>query len=262
MSKNRFDNRVTNELYWNRVWSARGQRLDQLRESDFYYGRNGLISRLIRARVGNIAGRSVLEFGGGGANYRLLAMAKWLGAETTALDFSEEGLSVLRRLFAMNGCEGSSIHADICTWTARQPCDMVVHWGVLEHFLDPLPILEKSAHALKPGGDLLFSVPNMEAMAAVLWKKWSPENWSKHVFHSTDLIESTLRRVGFGEIRSFYFGVPFFKTIEWERRSFAQVPVDLLQKIGSASARVFPMYHRLGHRLISMERGFCARKPL
>lgn len=260
MSIQHSNNRLTDESFWNNVWSLTGGDAERLSKSGFYFGKNGLLVKLIRDKVGELRGKSVLEFGGGGVNYRLLAMAKWMGAETSALDFSDEGLDRVRHLFTANDCAGTWIHADICTWTAAQIYDLVVHWGVLEHFPDPLPILQKSADALKPGGKVLFSMPNMEAVSAALWKKWSPENWSKHVLHPSELIESSLRQAGFADIRSFYFGVPFFKTVEWEKRSFAQWPIDLLQKAGSASARVFPVYHRLGHRLISMERGFSARK--
>ena len=254
------ENRDTTEGYWDGIRWPLGGSGGKLSGSAFYFGRRGVFSKLVEDRFGNIAGKSVLKFGGGGNNFRLLAMVKWLGATGTALDFSEKGLHVVKDLFGANGCDASFIKQDICEWTPIEQYDFVVHWGVLEHFVDPLPILRKSAEALKPGGTLLFSMPNMEAVAARLWKKWSPENWSKHVLHPTELIESTLSEIEFRDISSFYFGVPFFKTVEWETKSVAQYPVDLMQTLGSAAARIFPVWHRMGHRLVSMERGFCARK--
>lgn len=253
------ENRVTNEEYWNNVWSPLGGSCGVLSESDFYFGQNGLFSKLIQKRLGDLAGRSVLEFGGGGNNFRLLSMAKWSGAVVTALDFSGEGLKVLNELFRINGCNATTVQDDILNWKPLEQYDVVVHWGVLEHFVDPMPMLKKSVEALKPGGILLFSMPNMEAIAARFWRKWSPENWSKHVFHSTKSIQSALIELGLVDVDNFYFGVPFFKAAEWENESSMQYAVDAMQKLGSASARVFPIYHRVGHRLISMERGFCAK---
>lgn len=255
------ENRVTSESYWNGVWSPLGGQEVELQSRDFYFGRNGMFRKLIQARLGNIDGARVLEFGGGGNNLRLLSMAKWMGANVTALDFSQEGLQIVRQLFRTNGCSGEFIEADLCEWTPTDKYDFVVHWGVLEHFVDPWPILQKTDDALKAGGGVLFSMPNMEAAAARLWEKWSPDNWSKHVFHSNELVEGTLKKLGFSDIECFYFGIPFFKTAEWERSGLSQRLVDFLQKIGSASARVLPVCHRMGHRLVSMERGFCARKP-
>ena len=255
------ENRVTTEGYWNDIWAPISGRDGKLSEGDFYFGRRGLFSKLVEDQLGDIAGKSVLEFGGGGNNFRLLAMAKWLGSHVTALDFSEEGLKIVEELFSANGCDASFIKGDICEWVPAEQYDLVVHWGVLEHFVDPMPILRKSAAALKPGGSLLFSMPNMEAAAAQLWKKWSPENWSKHIFHPTELLYTQLSEIGFCNISSFYFGVPFFKMAEWEVKSVAQYPVDLMQKLASASARIFlPLNHGMGHRLVSMERIFCARK--
>lgn len=260
MHKNAPENKITNEGYWDDVWSPLGGSESQLNESDFYFGRRGLFCKLVEARLGSIAGKSVLELGGGGNNFRLLAMVKWLHAVATALDFSEEGLQIVKKLFDANGYEVSLIKRDICDWVPVEQYDFVVHWGVLEHFVDPMPILRKSAEALKPGGVLLFSMPNMEAAAAKLWKTWCPENWSKHIFHPAELIESNLNEIGLQGVGSFYFGVPFIKTADWEIKSAAQLPVDLLQKLGSVSSRIFPVFHKLGHRLVSMERGFYAKK--
>lgn len=254
------DNRVTTQGYWDSVWSPLSGREGRLIAADYYFGQRGVFSKLVKDRLGDIAGKSVLEFGGGGNNFRLLAMAKWLGAEVTALDFSDEGLAVVKEMFRVNGCDASFIKQDICEWLPTEQYDFIVHWGVLEHFVDPMPILLKSAAALKPGGSLLFSMPNMEAIAAKLWKKWSPDNWSKHIFHPADLINSQLSEIGFCNIESFYFGVPFVKISDWEVKSIAQYPVDLMQKFSSASARVLPAMYRMGHRLVSMERGFYARK--
>jgi len=37
--------------------------------------------------------------------------------------------------------------------------DIVFHQGLLEHFKDPLPLLEEQFRVLKPGGFLLVDVP-------------------------------------------------------------------------------------------------------
>lgn len=260
MAQQQRNNSVTDESYWDGVWSPAQSSLSLLSHSDFYYGKDGLFAKLIHGRLGSIKGTSVLELGGGGENKRLLAMNKWMGADVTALDFSDEGLKIVKELFEVNQCSGNFIHGDICNWVSDQQYDAVVHWGVLEHFIDPKPILEKSFSALKHNGTLLFSMPNMEAVGAHLWKSWCPDNWSKHVLHSKELIEQTLGDIGFSKIESFHYGVPFLKGAEWEIASVAQRPIDLLQKICSVSARLIPFFHKYGNKHISMERGFIAVK--
>ena len=260
MSGRQDQNKVTDESYWDGVWSPAQSSLSTLSSSDFYYGKNGLFAKLIHERLGSLKGSRILELGGGGENKRLLSMKKWMDADVTALDFSDEGLKVVKELFDINQCSGHFLNADICSWVPDQQYDTVVHWGVLEHFIDPGPMLEKSYCALKNNGRLLFSMPNMEAVGAQLWKNWCPENWSKHVFHSKELIEKTLNEIGFSTIESFHYGVPFLKGAEWEIDAMGQRPIDLLQKVCSASARVVPIFHKYGNKHISMERGFIAVK--
>lgn len=260
MTKHLSENSVTNRSYWNSVWSEDLPGPTTLNEDDFHAGRNGLFIKLIQRHLGDIRRKSVVEFGGGGNNTRLLALAKWLQADVTALDFSEEGLRVVARLFESNQCNAHFVSADLTSWVPEDRFDFVVHWGVLEHFIDPRPLLAKSAAALAPGGALMFSMPNMEALAAGLWKRWSPNNWANHILHTDDLIVHTLSELGLADVRAFHFGIPAVKMDNWERRTPVQYPFDLLQKLGSASARLLPVFHRWGHRSLSMERGFFARR--
>lgn len=259
MTRPIIDNSVTNRSYWNSVWSSTPA-TSVLDPKDFYAGRNGLFVKLIQRQVGEVRGRSLIELGGGGNNTRLLALTKWLGVDATVLDFSEEGLRAVGDLLSANECRARLINADLGSWAPEERYDVVTHWGVLEHFVDPRPLLEKSALALKPGGVLVFSMPNMEAFASRLWARWSPENWGVHVWHSEQTVMRCLAEIGLVEVRSFHFGMPFVKMSPWERRTPSRYPFDLLQKLASASARVLPVYHRWGHRKLSMERGFIARR--
>lgn len=251
-------NEVTDPSYWDEEWSRLEDLVVQVPRDDFYFGADGLFARLIRRRVGDLTGRTVVEFGGGGVNYRLLAMSRWLGARVTAIDYSPVGLRAVRRLFQLNECTGRFIEGDIQTWSPVEPCDCVVHWGVLEHFADPLPLIEQSGRCLRPGGTLMFSMPNMEAIGAAFWKQWSPDNWAHHIHHSTPIIVASLREAGFVDVQSFHYGIPFLKMADWERPSSLSPLVDVGQRLLSASARLFPVFDRIGHRWLSMERGFLA----
>jgi D-arabinose 1-dehydrogenase-like Zn-dependent alcohol dehydrogenase len=62
----------------------------------------------------------VLEIGGGGTNSRLLAMAKWMGADVTALDYSKQGLDVIQRLFAYNDAHGNFVLGVTCSPISRR----------------------------------------------------------------------------------------------------------------------------------------------
>lgn len=253
-------NEVTDPSYWDKEWLRLQDLVVEVPRDDFYFGADGLFVRLLRRQLGDLAGRTVVEFGGGGANYRLLTMAKWLGARVTAVDYSPVGLHAVRRLFELNRCTGEFIEDDVQAWTPDEPFDHVVHWGVLEHFTDPLPLLVQSGRCLRSGGKLIFSMPNMEAIGAAFWKRWSPENWAHHVHHSTPTVLASLHEAGFVDAQAFHYGIPFLKMADWEQPTVLSPFVDLAQRVSSASARLLPVFDRLGHRRLSMERGFLAVK--
>jgi len=252
------DNYVTTMDYWNFVWKKQSR--INVRDNHFYYGRNGIFVNVIN-RVGvDCKDKSLIELGGGGANYRLLAFAKYLGANVTSVDYSDEGLNLIKEIFRSNNLNGGFINADIEKIDLGEKFNFVTHWGVIEHFKDPKFLIQKSYDLLCEDGELIFSMPNMEAYGALLWKKWSPDNWSKHVYHSDQTIESALKMSGFVNIEKFYYGLPFFKIGDWEIKSNYQFPVDNLQRLASLASRVFPKIGIYGDRLYSMERGFIARK--
>ena len=118
-----------------------------------------------------------------GTHSRLAKLAKWSGADAVAVDYSKESIEQIEEIFEANGCEVKSVFADIMQWDSDgRKFDLIVHWGLVEHFEDPVPLLKKCADLLAPGGTLLFSMPNMEAWGAYIWRRFSASNWSKHIF--------------------------------------------------------------------------------
>lgn len=244
--------------YWDLVWKK--QSGINIGDNHFYYGQNGIFINVIDGLGKNYKDKSLVELGGGGANFRLLAFAKYLGATVTSVDYSDEGLNLVKEIFRSNNVNGSFINAHIEEFNPPERFNFVTHWGVIEHFKDPTFLIQKSYDLLCDDGELIFSMPNMEAYGALLWKRWSPDNWSKHVHHNDQTIESALKQSGFVNIEKFYYGIPFFKICDWETKSKLQIPVDGLQRLASLATRVIPKIGIYGGRRYSMERGFIARK--
>src|SRR5207249_2403070 len=107
----------------------------------------------------------VVELGGAGS-YFLLALAKWERARATAVDYSPPGSALTREIFAANHEAVRTICEDIFEWQPAEKFDAVLHFGLIEHFADPEPLLRKSAELLKDGGQLVFTMPNMQAWGA------------------------------------------------------------------------------------------------
>jgi SAM-dependent methyltransferase len=253
------DMELTDAGYWDGVW-LNAPPPASLSPLDPQFGRDGDFMRMIRAHLGDLAGQRVLEVGAGGTNYRLLALNRWSGARVTGVDYSEIGLRVLAELFRHNHAEVDLLLGDFLRLALPRPdFDLVVHWGVLEHFTDPVPMLRACCTALRPGGRLLFTTPNLEAWAAWGWARFSPENWSRHILHD----ERTLRRASaaagleFGH--EFYFGGPAVQMARWERGGVGPRLLGKVQRAANGAMRVLDI--AVASKRLCQHRGVLAWRP-
>lgn len=76
--------------------------------------------------------------------------------------------------------------------------DLVVLFQVLEHLTDPLGTLAECARRLKPGGNLVVAVPNLESwQARIFGALWLHLDVPRHLFHfSPNSLTRTLAQVG------------------------------------------------------------------
>jgi 2-polyprenyl-3-methyl-5-hydroxy-6-metoxy-1,4-benzoquinol methylase len=239
------------------VWRQSAQPL-HLNERDVYWGRHGVFVRVLRRQVGSLQGKRIVELGGAGSRF-LLAAAKWEGAHVTAVDYSVPGLDRLKALFEANQCSVATVCADLFAWQAP-PADaeVVFHWGLLEHFPDPVPLMQLSARLLKPGGAVVFSMPNMRAIGAGLWRLWSPQSWAQHLYHSDEAVDHACRAAGLHMVRRFYWGPIMLQHGPWERTGLLPSVMTVLQRTCNLVNRLTLVYAH-GTSRLSRHRGFVAR---
>ncbi len=242
----------TDKKYWDENWSKLPVRI--VSADDHYYGSRCPFLYLLKREVGELCGKSVIEIGGGGS-YILLAIAKWAKANVTALDYSEVGIAKTREIFKINQCDVETITADFLTWKSDKYYDVVVHWGVLEHFADPLPFLISCSRLLLPSSKMVFSMPNMEAWATYFWKRWSPISYARHIYHSDSKIRQNCIKAGLVVENIFHFGNPMLQRSPWEIDGITPRFFSLAQRGINLMSRFFPLY-KLDCKYISLHRGF------
>lgn len=164
----------TTRAHWERVW-RRDPRTALL--SWFDIGSRNL-QRLLRRHVR--PGMRYLEIGC--APGRLLAwVAVELQANVCGLDFSPTGCAAARdtllhlRVGADIRCEdvfeNSFDHGSF---------DVVTSFGLIEHFDNPMPVVQRHLELLRPGGVALVVVPNYRGLYGRLQGWFDPQNLEIH----------------------------------------------------------------------------------
>ena len=116
-------------------------------------------------------GKRLLEIG--------CARSQWLpyfnkefGFEVTGVDYSEVGCEMAQAILEKQGAKGTVCCEDFFTPSKVliEQFDVVVSFGVLEHFQDTAGCISAFSRFLRPGGIMITSVPNMVSMIGYLQK--------------------------------------------------------------------------------------------
>lgn len=255
----------TTAVFWDAQWAIRDRR--EFRTWLLHggtYGRTGTFLRMLRSRLGGVVldGAQVVELGG--ANSRILVdLARWGGACVTAVDYSPVGVEATRAMFQREGVSGAVVLADVFDWKDGDGrFDIVTHWGVLEHFEDPRPLLAVAARLVKPGGIVAFSMPNLEAMTAALWRRLSPANFAAHVLHTDAAVFEACEASGLQLEQSFRFGMPCVRMAPLERGGVLKPLVNMAQAAILLVGRLAPVLARMTPYRLRSHRYFIARRKI
>jgi SAM-dependent methyltransferase len=202
---------------WDGFWRAglhQATRLTALNEK--------LVANILS--LGSMGGKRILEVGAGlGSDSEYLA---GLGAVVTLVDFSREALSLVQGRGRDEAVRLSLVEADARLLPfAGGTFDIVFHQGFLEHFRDPVPLLEEQRRILRPGGHLIADVPQKYSLFTVRKKvrmrqgRWIVP-WETQ--YSINGLEATLGAAGFEIVRGYAWGMGL---------SFGRMPARLVRRL-------------------------------
>jgi 2-polyprenyl-3-methyl-5-hydroxy-6-metoxy-1,4-benzoquinol methylase len=248
-------NELTSESDWDRNW--KDFQPTEINENDKILGRKGAFLKTLDQRFQIPNHASFLELGGACSAY-LCSLAKFKKAKASVIDYSNIGLSKTGALFELNGCTVDVHQGDIFNYSFKeQKFNFIIHWGLIEHFKNPIEIFSLSANLLTESGATIFTMPNMEALGVSLWKKYDSKDYDTHIFHSDEFIHQLAKESGFSVHSIFYWGPPiFFNAGYWlQGKSILRPIINFFVRCLSAVNNIFPIFH-LGHRKISAHRAF------
>ncbi|PKN00415.1 MAG: hypothetical protein CVU78_01315 [Elusimicrobia bacterium HGW-Elusimicrobia-2] len=201
---------------------------------DEYYGNNSGVSGNLSATIFSLfrflrgkriyrykkTGR-ILDVGcGDGSFLNLMKLSRW---EVAGVETAETGIK---------RCAQKKINAQHDINFPDEYFDVITLWHSLEHIENPPGILKKLYRVLSKKGKLIISVPNIESMEYVLFKRsWFHLDLPRHLRHfSPGTLKKLLLKAG-------------FRTLRISHYSFEYNPYGLFQTIANVFTPEFNFFY-------------------
>jgi len=135
--------------------------------------------------------------------------AKQFGFKVSGIDRSEMGCARARLMLEREGVKGEVYCTDFFSIPEQLAgrFDVVISFGVLEHFEHTAGALRAMAKLLKPGGRMFVDVPNLKGVLGKYQNLLDPSMFNAHVPISRDLLASAHLEAGL-EIESCDYFLP------------------------------------------------------
>jgi SAM-dependent methyltransferase len=191
-----------------------GRHLPDVENRCSAYELDRIFRNILPMGVGNI----LIEMGCGGSTW-LPQFAGGYGYNVIGIDYSEEGCNKAQINLEKGGCNGLILCKDFLvgpTCEVANKADVVISFGVVEHFKRPAEIL---AHFMKFGkedGYIVTYVPNFSGIMGWLLKRINPALYMTHQIYSLKDLESYHRASGMRIMHSSYL----------EFMDFSILPID------------------------------------
>jgi len=93
--------------------------------------------------------------------------------------------------------------------------DLIISFGLIEHFTDPSKFLEACWSLLRPGGWLVVGYPSFVGLTGLIQRLVNPRAFDRHFSLSAEQMLSRITHSGFNKVESCYFGTFNPNMINW-----------------------------------------------
>jgi len=152
------------------------------------------------------SGMKLLELGCAQSRW-LPYFAKEFGFSITGLDYSPIGCEMARTILDRSGVAGEIVCADFFgpPDSMRGAFDVVVSFGVAEHFDDTAACIRAFASFLKPGGILFTNIPNMCGLVGFLQRVLNRPVYDIHQILDPNALRAAHEAAGLDVLSCEYF---------------------------------------------------------
>jgi 2-polyprenyl-3-methyl-5-hydroxy-6-metoxy-1,4-benzoquinol methylase len=169
--------------YWDEMWTRvppSDASIDAVRAIEAQWPESE-VARRIRSLISAGAGATLLEIGC--ANSAWLPYFAARGFDCVGLDYSIPGCERARDRIRRSGVTAEVVCSDATKPPTNMVArfDVVVSFGVVEHFEETSEVVSVFSQYLRPGGFLVTEVPNMRGMVGFLQRAVSKRVFQLHV---------------------------------------------------------------------------------
>lgn len=226
--------------------------------------------RKIFSRI-DTKGKRLLEIGCARSIW-LPYFAKEFGFDVYGIDYSEVGCRQALKMIRDEGFDGKVLCADFFSTPCfkTEPFDVVVSFGLVEHFQDTTACIAALSRFLKPGGLMMTSIPNMVGSIGFIQKRINRPVYEMHMPIDKRMLAQAHASSGLEILECDYFLFTKFGVCNLNgisRNSIGWVLKNsFLTGLALFSLAVWVVENRFGslrsNRVMSPYINCCARKPI
>jgi len=192
----------TDALFWDAHW----QRYELPRRVDLRSYFAYRCDRMFRSVVPRTTTGRFIDVGAGLGQW-LIYFREVFGYEVVGVDNSPKACELARRNVALAGIDADVVCADIMSAPIDElSFDVVYSGGLVEHFDDPMPIIQRMSDLVKPGGLHIVSVPNLDSFYWRIRRRLNPAVEREHRKITPDMLRRMLVHAGMTDVTINYFG--------------------------------------------------------
>ena len=178
-------NAITTRDYWEDAWKYKNvpdaiDPCNDAPENHYYQVMHALFVRALGARCPR--GARLIEIGCGGSRW-LPYFHRAFGYAVSGIDYTVAGIRLSQLILDKAGVNGRLAQSDLFEpppdWIEQY--DVVVSFGLVEHFENTAQVVSACAHYLRPGGQMITLVPTMRGLYGAAYRILRPTIYSKHI---------------------------------------------------------------------------------
>jgi 2-polyprenyl-3-methyl-5-hydroxy-6-metoxy-1,4-benzoquinol methylase len=229
---------LTDRSFWKAFWESRKGLI-------FYIKPNYVFGDILAQLIAEKNIKNAIELGGF-PGYYATYLKKYQELDTTLFDYYIHQ-DLINQLLEKNGLKPGDINiieADLFNYQPEKLYDMVLSFGLIEHFNDTKAIIETHLQFLKPGGVLFITLPNFKSVNGWVQRNFDKENYDKHNINSMDLqlLTDSCKQLGLREVEAYYHGrFTVWLENKAERSKVAKAIVKAIWVAGKIATRIVPV---------------------